>query len=176
VEGLFSHTLKTIENEEFVQRHKTSQEAFVRDRKFSCKDLIINLISSNRAGVQVELDRFFKSKDSQFNAANNISKSAFTQARRKLQPTLFRELNQSILEFYREYSSQSSKWKNHRVIAIDGSLLNLPLLAKFCLLCHIPICSVNTGSFLWKALRDDSPNQAAKAMTKFTLKWTDAVG
>jgi hypothetical protein len=126
MEGLFLHILKTIENEEFVHRHKTSQEAFTRDRKFSSKDLIINLISFNRAGVQVELDRFFKNKSSRLNSTVNITKSAFTQARRKIQPTLFGELNQLILDFYQSHSRRTSNWKSHRVVSIDGSLLNLP--------------------------------------------------
>lgn len=39
---------------------------------------------------------------------------------------MFHELNQSLLEFYRIHSRQSSNWKKHRVISIDGSLLNLP--------------------------------------------------
>ena len=126
MEGLFSHILKTIENEEFVQRHKTSQKSFTRNRKFSSKDLIVNLISFNRAGVQVELDRFFKNKNLRFNTTDNITKSAFTQARCKIQPTLFNELNQSILQYYQTHSRQPSNWKKYRIISIDGSLLNLP--------------------------------------------------
>lgn len=84
------------------------------------------MISFTRPSVQTELDRFFKSVTEKRYFHESISKSAFTQSRRKLNPKLFKDLNRLILDYYQNNSPQISTWKGNRVISIDGSLLNLP--------------------------------------------------
>lgn len=88
--------------------------------------MILNLISFTRPGIQTELDRFFRSVTEKKYFRESISKSAFTQSRRKLNPELFKELNRSTLDYYQNNSPQRLTWKGKRVISIDGSLLNLP--------------------------------------------------
>lgn len=109
-----------------MQKHKVSQSDFTRDRKFGFKDLILNLISFTRPGIQTELDRFFKAVSKHNCITRSISKSAFTQSRRKVKAELFKVLNSSILDFHSSNAPMRSTWKNKRVVAIDGSLLNLP--------------------------------------------------
>ena len=54
-----------------------------------------------------------------------VSKSAFSQARKKLKPSAFIELNQTQTgHFYREFEPE--KWRGYRLLAIDGSLVNVP--------------------------------------------------
>lgn len=54
-----------------------------------------------------------------------VTKGALTQARQKLKPEAFKELNAEALRtFYEE--APFSKWRNHRVLAVDGSTLELP--------------------------------------------------
>lgn len=79
-----------------------------------------------RPGVQVELDRFFKSISKDPTSFDTISKSAFTQARHKLRPEAFVELNRGQLFYFKEHAPHKKTWKQKRVVAIDGSLLNLP--------------------------------------------------
>lgn len=126
MEGLFSHTLNAIENEDFISRNRTDSKAFIRNRKLSFKDLMVNLMGFTRPGVQTELDRFYKSMSKSTSSFNSISKSAFTQARRKLKPEAFVELTQSHLSYFHNYGPHKKLWENKRIIAIDGSLLNLP--------------------------------------------------
>ena len=83
-------------------------------------------MSFTRPSVQTELDRFFKSLSKSADSFESISKSAFTQARRKLKPEAFIELTQSQLSYFQQHAPYKKNWKEKRVVAIDGSLLSLP--------------------------------------------------
>jgi hypothetical protein len=86
----------------------------------------VTLLSFTRPSVQTELDRFFKSLAKSPESFESISKSAFTQARRKLRPEAFIELAKSQLKYFEEQAPNKKSWKGYRVVSIDGSLLNLP--------------------------------------------------
>lgn len=124
--GLLSNILKTINNEDFRNRSRVSSADFVRKRKFCFKDLLVSLIGFNRPSVQTELDRFFKAVSKEDPNFKTISKSAFTQSRKKLKHEAFIELNNKQLSYFKEKAPNQLNWKNKRVVAIDGSLLNLP--------------------------------------------------
>ena len=71
------------------------------------------------------MDRFFKKYNDTAIADQFVTKSAFCQARKKICPKAFTELNElSVTHFYENYKYH--KWKNHRLIAIDGSEVLLP--------------------------------------------------
>ena len=55
-----------------------------------------------------------------------ISASAFTEARKKLDETIFSVLNQRIIDAYDENDTEQYHWLHHRLFAVDGSKLNLP--------------------------------------------------
>lgn len=124
--GLFSHTTKTIDNEDFVQRHRTNNSAFTRNRKFCFKDLLVVLMSFTRPSVKTELDRFFKRVSKSPESFDSISKSAFTQARKKLNPGAFIELRKQQLNYFNSSAPVKKSWKGHRVIGVDGSKKYLP--------------------------------------------------
>lgn len=55
--------------------------------------------------------------------------SAFCQARQKLKPELFIHLNEEAAkDYYRLYGEDGRvrKWRGHRVLGVDGTVLNLP--------------------------------------------------
>lgn len=126
MEGLFKQTLRTIDDEEFVNRNKTEESAFTRNRKLGFKDLIAVLMSFTRPSVQTELDRFFKAISKSPSSFESVSKSAFTQSRRKLKPEAFVELSRQQLSYFENHAPCKKRWNEKRVVAIDGSLLNLP--------------------------------------------------
>lgn len=78
-----------------------------------------------RTSIQREMDRFFaRLNDEEFDI-RTVTKSAFTKARAKLKHTAFISLMQSSLKiFYAE--APIEKWEGFRVLAVDGSRLNLP--------------------------------------------------
>ena len=79
--------------------------------------LIINLI---RKSLQLEIS-FFMDK----NGGIDVSKQAFSQARRKLKPLVFKLLNKEFLsEFYTD--NEIKTFQGFRVLAIDGTTIQLP--------------------------------------------------
>jgi len=83
-------------------------------------------MSFSRPGVQTELDRFYKGFSKDNASFESISKSAFTQSRQKLKPEAFIELNRFQLQYFNRNAPYQKNWKGYRIVAIDGSLLNLP--------------------------------------------------
>jgi hypothetical protein len=83
-------------------------------------------MSFTRPGLQTELDRFFKAIASSPDCFDTISKSAFTQSRKKLKPEAFIELMKGQLNYFNEHAPFKKYWKSKRIVAIDGSILNLP--------------------------------------------------
>ena len=57
--------------------------------------------------------------------APTVTGSAFTQARYKISPTFFNDLNRLTVESY--MTSNKRCWKGHVLLAGDGSTLNLPV-------------------------------------------------
>ena len=78
-----------------------------------------------KTSIQRELDSFFKATtNSDFNI-RKVTKSAFTQARAKLDPEGFKRLNKiAVNTFYDE--APYHKWHDYRLLAVDGTRLVLP--------------------------------------------------
>lgn len=115
-------------------RHKTVESAFTRKRSFTFKSLSLFILGSIQSSLQRELDRFFKQYNDSMITEQFVSKSAFTQARKKISHEAFIELNDiAVKHFYENYKCH--KWKKHRLLAIDGSEVLLPsnteTIAKF---------------------------------------------
>ena len=54
-----------------------------------------------------------------------VAPSAFSNARKKLDETIFKTLNRKIIAAYEQDLSEQY-WKGHRLFAVDGSKINLP--------------------------------------------------
>ena len=79
--------------------------------------------------MQTELDNFFKVLQHKELSVNKVTKSAFSQARQKLNYQAFVELNHDQVDFF--YNNfQYRKWHNYRLVAIDGSTCRLPYSKK----------------------------------------------
>lgn len=78
---------------------------------------IINLI---RRSLQLEVSRF-----SGLLNRSDVSKQAFSQARKKLSPEVFKLLNEKLItEFYSD--NEFETFKGYRILGIDGSTIRLP--------------------------------------------------
>src|SRR5574340_382021 len=75
--------------------------------------------------LQRELDAFYKKvTGGEFNI-REVTKGAFTQARSHLKPEAILELNENACQtFYDE--APYWEWKKHRLLAVDGTRLQLP--------------------------------------------------
>lgn len=77
------------------------------------------------SSIQRELNTFFSKVQGMDYSIQVVTKGALTQARAKLKPEAFLEMNQvAINEFYE--GAPYETWKSHRLLAIDGSTINLP--------------------------------------------------
>jgi hypothetical protein len=78
-----------------------------------------------KRALQDELDEFFRALQQGKVAERVVTKSAFSQARKKLKHTAFIELNQEqVTYFYGHFVPQ--QWHEFRLLAIDGSMSDVP--------------------------------------------------
>ncbi len=75
--------------------------------------------------MQNELDHFFQILFRKVIPFHNVTDSAFSQARKKLKSSAFKELNTlQVNHYYNKF--ETDKWNRYRLLAIDGSTLVLP--------------------------------------------------
>ena len=125
-EQTISNITQLIEDEEYHCRCKNGfPGAFSRDRKLTFKELIVLISRGVKSSLQRELDGFYKQvTGSDFNI-RQVTKGAFSQARAKLKPEAFIELNRSVVNTFYEGAPWLS-WCGFRLLAADGSRLMLP--------------------------------------------------
>lgn len=95
-------------------------KSFVRERILTFPVLILFLMSLAKKSLQISLGSFLETIN-----LPSITKQAFSKARKKLLPKAFILLNRKLLEEYYT-DNEYSLWKGFRLIAIDGSDLQLP--------------------------------------------------
>lgn len=88
--------------------------------------MVTSILSFHKASLQVEIDRFSKFAAERQDNITTFTKSAFSQARQKLKPSAFIALRNEQLQYFDAQAPHKKNWKSFRVIAIDGSSLNLP--------------------------------------------------
>lgn len=96
---------------------------FTRTRKLGFKSVAILILQKSLKSLQNRLNEFF---DKLHDGMQPATASAFTQARSNLRHTAFIALNKEgvVDPFYADGAFK--KWRNHRLLAIDGSKIILP--------------------------------------------------
>lgn len=118
-----STILEKMRNFLFDQKfynYRMNEKDFIRKRILTIHVIFLFILNLPKKSLAIELLNFssFLPKD--------ISKAAITKARSKLSPQAFINLNQVLVkEFYTD--NQTKKFCGFTVIAIDGSLIELPL-------------------------------------------------
>lgn len=102
-------------------KYRSSDKDFIRERKLSFVRLVLMQINMLKASLQKEMINFFQVIEVNI----TVTKSAYSQRRKKLKPEAFVDLNEIFINAY--YAENNfNRWKGHRLIAIDGSTMNLP--------------------------------------------------
>lgn len=114
-----------IERDSYISKSKDNNpNSFVRSRVFTFKRLIV-FIMLLKTSYQREINQFCKKLIKGDYNIRQATAGALTQARAKLNPYAFIRLRQlSTTTFYEE--APYEKWNNYRLLAVDGSVLNLP--------------------------------------------------
>jgi len=114
---------------EFLKRHRQSDKDFSRQRCLPFESVVLFLLNLVKRSLQDELDEFFNLSRGEAVATPVVTKSAFSQARKKLKAEAFIELNQvQGAYFYAHFPYQT--WHGLRLLAIDGSSVQLPATAE----------------------------------------------
>jgi len=88
--------------------------------------LILYLLNLRKHSNQVELDQFFTATNDNNEATQQVTKSAFFQARKQLSPTAFIDINHQLIDTIYKPAQHYDTWKGFRLCAIDGSSIRLP--------------------------------------------------
>jgi hypothetical protein len=120
---------KFIFSVEVKIRFRCQESDFIRDRKLNFGTTCVLLIRLLKQNIQLELYHYLSTvSDYEKARPQSITASAFVQSRKKVKPEMFYELNKEIAgEFYKDNDEGILLYKNHRLLAIDGSTIYLPV-------------------------------------------------
>lgn len=111
-----------IHSEDFKERYRVSEKDFTRNRVLTFVGLVVSQLNLMSKSLSVEVSRFVERF---INLGKDYSKQAYSQCRRKLQAEAFTALNRELVgQYYGEGDYHS--WHNYLLLAVDGSLLQLP--------------------------------------------------
>ena len=96
---------------------------FSRDSKMSFKETVFFMLNMVKKSLQVELNGFFETI---LNKECTVTKQAYSEARQKIEPKIFIELNDKVNEIVYEGGYGYELWNGYRLTAIDGSVIELP--------------------------------------------------
>lgn len=103
--------------------NRVKPEYFSRNGKLGFKDTILFMMNMIKRSLQVELNNFFEIVQKR---GLPVSKQAYSEARQKIEPKAFIELNDRINEVIYEECNTYELWNGYRLSAIDGSILEIP--------------------------------------------------
>jgi hypothetical protein len=109
-----------LASEELHRICRRSNKFFTRSRLLPFATLTTFIINIVRKSLQVEINSFFN-----LIKLPSVTKQAFSQARKKLSAHVFVLLNEKLItEFYSD--NEIKTYKGFRILAVDGSTLQLP--------------------------------------------------
>jgi hypothetical protein len=121
---LIEHIKNIIFSREFKNKFRLKETYFTRNRKVGFIYIILTILNLIRKSTQLEIDDFLK----QFIYGKiffTYTKQSFSEARQKISKNAFKFLNQEFIKkFY--MSNDYKKYKNFRLLAIDGTFLEIP--------------------------------------------------
>ncbi|MFO1349415.1 MAG: hypothetical protein U1F68_01510 [Gammaproteobacteria bacterium] len=115
---------------ETCQRFRQRSGDFTRTRVLTFARVVILIVRGHKVSLQNALNKFFTELGAVFSVP---TASAYCQARQKLKPDVYVHLNELVCrDFYRLYEAQGQvrRWRGHRLLAADGTTLNLPDTAE----------------------------------------------
>jgi len=115
--------------ETFVASHRRRSEDFTRQCKLTFVIVMLLLLQKSLKSLQLHLHEFMADWAPAGDEKLKVTGGALTHARAKLLPSAFIELNQKAVlnNFYGpQYQEWVKRWRGHRLLAMDGSLVRLP--------------------------------------------------
>ncbi len=114
-------TRELINNEDFRSRNRTSDRYFTRCRKLTFVIMILLLLRKSAKPIQCVVNELFIAL-----GLESVTVAAFSQARKRICHTAFIELNEQAIVNVMYRDGDYLRYKNFRVLGIDGSKIRLP--------------------------------------------------
>jgi hypothetical protein len=110
------------------RRHRRRPEDFSRECRLTFPVMVMLLLRKSLKSLQARLHEVVQQLVPA-QAGSSLSAGAFTHARAKLNASTFVELNEQAvlpLAYGEDYGELVRKWRGHRVIGVDSSVVRLP--------------------------------------------------
>ena len=119
-------TRELIHDPSFCWRHRTNQTCFTRHRMLTFMNVVTIILQKSVRSIHSRLQDFFEALTPE---SPTVTPPSWSEARLKLRHSAFVELNErAVLDVV--YGKGSAfdvrRWKHHRLLAIDSSLIRLP--------------------------------------------------
>lgn len=114
---------KKIKDKETLEKARLGKQFFSRNSKLGYENLIKLILSRTGKTTSNEINNYYSELDL---LTQSVSKQCIFQAREKLNPDVFRYLNNELITYYYK-NNIVKKYKNHLVLAVDGTTLEMPL-------------------------------------------------
>jgi len=128
LQTFFCQLIETIAGSEFVAAYRTKASYFTRkSAKLTFDKLVMFLLSLPRKSAQAAINRFIKEMEYDF----TMQKQSLFEAREKLSHRIFIDLNNDHFQNGYAYSDNFKTYRGFRVIAVDGSVFEVPSGANY---------------------------------------------
>lgn len=107
----------------FKCSNRLKPEYFSRKSKMGFKETMLFILNMEKKTIQLELNNFF---DKVLKRDDTISKQSYLEARQKIDPKAFIELNNTIIKTIYDECDDIELWNGFRLSAIDGSVFEIP--------------------------------------------------
>lgn len=127
--SIFQAARRLLCESSFIAQHRRRPQDFTRQCKLTFVSVTLVILQKSLKSLQLRLHEFMASWFEAGHEYHSITSGALTHARVKLSPEVFSQLNQQAVlsNFYGpEYQPAVRRWRGHRLLAIDGSLVRLP--------------------------------------------------
>ena len=123
---IVQHLKRNLLADKTREKYRVSDKDFTRHRVLTFTILAVSILRGHKFSLQNALNKVFEALGKLRLTPTN---SALCQARQKISPELFVHLHQTAREdFYQLFGEDDEllTWRGHRVLAYDGTNLNLP--------------------------------------------------
>jgi hypothetical protein len=94
-----------IHSNDFLQAHRKNSVDFTRNRTLTLPRLVSFMLNAINGSIQSELSRFFQVLDDSPVSLVTVSTAAFCKARKKLSHTVFKDLNNTLVDTFHKSTS-----------------------------------------------------------------------
>lgn len=112
-----------LENFIFKCSNRLKPKYFSRKSKMGFKETVLFILNMEKKTIQLELNNFFEKV---LKREDTISKQAYLEARQKVDPKAFIELNNEIVNNVYNECDDLELWNGFRLSGIDGSVFEIP--------------------------------------------------